>query len=200
MKRLLKSLTCFSVLLATATAGAPIRYVKPMDGLEAAAVSSVILRTKDKNAESKISDKEWVKTLLGTITDQDFPLRSGPLSFSLPGELCSVEFRDGSGKAVRIVTVLGAWNLLEAKSDGKLVLGSNRRFSDLVIRKLEEVAPEYIGRQRETYGKNLSGIYEKEYHDILESEQAGAGQPSARPESKSEGRDKPQTNSDGRSR
>ncbi len=158
----------------SATAGDAPRFSKPFQGIEAAAVSSVVLRTKDKNSEIKISDKEWTKALLGTITDRDFPLQKGPLGFSLPGELCSVEFRDGSGKALRIVTVFGAWNLLEVKSEGKSVLGSNRHFSDAVIRKLEESQPEYIQKQRETYGKNLSGRYEKEYRESLQGEQKGS--------------------------
>lgn len=169
MKILLNALICFAALLTMATAAEPLRFSKPFQGLEAAAVSSVVLRTKGKNAEITISDKEWIRTLLGTITDQDFPLRSGPMGFSLPGELCSVEFRDGSGKAFRIVTVFGAWNLLEVKSAGKSVLGSNRHFSDAVIRKLEESQPEYVKKQRETYGNNLSGKYEKEYRDIIQS-------------------------------
>lgn len=200
MKRLLKALICFAVLLTAATAGAPLRYSKPFQGMEPAAVSSVILKTKNKDAELKISDKEWTMALLGSITDQDFPLPSGPMSFSLPGELCSVEFRDESGKALRIVTVYGAWNLLEVKSDGKSVLGSNRHFSEAVIRKLEAAQPEYIQKQRETYGNDLSGKYEKEYRDILQSEQAGTGQPATRPESKSEGSDQPQSEAEGRSR
>jgi hypothetical protein len=200
MKRLLEALICFAVSLTTATAEAPLRYSKPFQGMEAGAVSSVILRTKTKNTELKISDKEWTSTLLGTITDKDFPLRSGPMSFSLPGELCSVEFRDESGKALRIVTVYGAWNLLAVRSDGKSVLGSNRHFSETVIRKLEAAQPEYIQKQRETYGKDLSGKYEKEYRDILQSEQAGTEQPATRPKSKPEGSDKPQPEAEGRSR
>jgi hypothetical protein len=175
MKRLLKALTWFAVSLSTATAGDSPKFSKPFQGIEPAAVSSVVLRTKEKNTKIKIADKEWTKALLGTITDRDFPLQKGPIGFSLPGELCSVEFRDGSGKALRIVTVFGAWNLLEVKSDGKSVLGSNRHFSDAVIRKLEEAQPEYIQKQRETYGKNLSGKYEKEYRDSLQSEQKGSG-------------------------
>lgn len=169
MKILLNALICFAALLTMATAAEPLRFSKPFQGLEAAAVSLVVLRTKEKNTEITVSDKEWTKTLLGTITDQDFPLRSGPMSFSLPGELCAVEFRDGSGKALRIVTVFGAWNLLEVKSEGKSVLGSNRHFSDAVIRKLEESQPDYVKKQRETYGKNLSGKYEKEYRDTIQS-------------------------------
>lgn len=169
MKILLNALICLAALLPLATAAEPLKFSKPFQGLEAAAVSSVVLRTKEKNSEITISDKEWTKTLLGTITDQDFPLQSGPMSFSLPGELCSVEFRDGSGKALRIVTVFGAWNLLEVKSEGKSVLGSNRHFSDAVIRKLEESQPEYVRKQRETYGKNLSGKYEEEYRDTIQS-------------------------------
>lgn len=169
MKLPLNALICFAASLTLATAAEPLKFSKPFQGLEAAAVSSVVLRTKHQNTEITVSDKEWTRTLLGTITDQDFPLRSGPMSFSLPGELCSVEFRDGSGKALRIVTVFGAWNLLEVKSDGKSVIGSNRHFSDAVIRKLEESQPEYVRKQRETYGKDLSGKYEKEYRDTIQS-------------------------------
>lgn len=176
MKILLNALICFATSLTVATAAEPIKFSKPFQGLEAAAVSSVVLRTKEKNSGITISDKEWAKTLLGTITDQDFPLRSGPMSFSLPGELCSLEFRDGSGKALRIVTVFGAWNLLQVRSDGKSVLGSNRHFSEAVIRKLEESQPDYIRKQRETYGKNLSGTFQKEYRDMIQSEQKERGE------------------------
>lgn len=97
------------------------------------------------------------------------------MSFSLPGELCSIEFRDESGNALRIVTVFGAWNLLEVKSKGKSVIGSNRHFSDAVIRKLEESQPEYVMKQRETYGRNLSGKYEKEYRDMIQSKRETTG-------------------------
>ena len=175
MKRILTLLVCLVVSVTAATAEETFQYSMPFQGVEAASITSVILRTKGKSDAIKILDKEWIRTLLATLTNQDFPLRKGPMGFSLPGELCSIEFRDGSPKVLRIVVVFGAWNLLSVNTEGKSVLGSNRRFADAVIRKLEEVHPEFILKQRETYGKDLSGKYQKEYLDFLKSEQVGRG-------------------------
>ena len=94
------------------------------------------------------------------------------MSFSLPGELCKIALKDKDGKNLRVITVYAAWNLLSVTDNGRSVLGSNRRFAAAVIRKLEESQPEYMRKQRETYGDQLSGKFVKEYWEILKGEQA----------------------------
>lgn len=115
------------------------------------------------------------------------------MSFSLPGELCKIALKDKDGKKLRVITVYAAWNLLLVTDNGRSVLGSNRRFAAAVIEKLEGSQPEYMRKQRETYGDQLSGKFKKEYWEIIKAEQAGADQPATKPADKPPVKDQPST-------
>lgn len=168
------ALLCASMAPSACAAGQEqgLLYSKPLQGLVVDSVASVVLRMKDDAVPVVVSDREWTRKLLATITERDFPRSKEPLGFSLPGELCSVEFRDADGKSLRVVTVFSAWNLLSVTSDPKAALGSNRHFADTVIRKLEETRPDYVQKQRKAYGDHFSGKYLKEYHEMIEGEEA----------------------------
>ena len=168
----LMALLCASMTASACAAGQEqdLLYSKPLQGFVVDSVASVVLRMKDDAAPAEVSDREWTQKLLATITDRDFPQSKEPLGFALPGELCTVEFRDAAGKPLRLVTVFAAWNLLSVTSDTTTALGSNRHFADAVIRKLEETHPDYVQKQRKTYGDHFSGKYQKEYHEVVEGE------------------------------
>ena len=200
MRPLYSVVAAISLLSALARAGESERYSNPFRDVNVEAVSSVVIHTKADSPLIQITDKNWTKQLMATITEKDFPLRRGPMSFSLPGELCRIALKDERGESMRVITVYAAWNLLSVTDKGRSVLGSNRQFAKAVIQKIEESQPEYMRKQLETYGDQLTGKYEKEYWQILNGEQAGTGQPATRPESKSEGSDKPQPEAEGRSR
>lgn len=172
MKQCSVLILVLGLLVATGMANEEMRYSSAMQGMSEKTVASVAIRTKNDAKAITVTDRDWIRDLLATSTKEDFPLRKGPMSFSLPGELCWIRLVDSTGKPLLTITVYGAWNLLEIKSDGRSVLGSNRRFAEAVIRKIEETQPEFIAKQREHYGKDFSGKYEKEYSDVLKGEQA----------------------------
>ena len=172
MKLPLTALLCVGTATSACAAehGQGLQYSKPLQGLVVDSVASVVLRMKDDAAPVEVSDREWTRNLLASITDRNFPQSKEPQGFALPGELCSVEFRDAVGKPLRVVTVFAAWNLLSVTSDTTTALGSNRHFAATVIRKLEETHPDYLQKQRKTYGDHFSGKYQKEYHEVVEGE------------------------------
>ena len=200
MKALLTTLLCLILPALVGASEVELKYSKPFAAVDAESIASIVIRIKNSEDALEISDKEWIRALRATITDMDFPLGSGVLGFSLPGEMCSLEFRDANGKPLRVVIVYGAWNLLSARHGTKSVLGSNRRFSEAVVKKLGAWKPEYMREQRKIYRDQISGEYEMEYRDVLKSEQTGTGQPATRPVDEPEGSDQPQPEAEGRSR
>jgi len=149
-------------------------YAKPFAGMESRNVGVVEIKVvyDDNGDVSKetltVDDAAWIATLFDTVTDKDYPVfpkEKG--AFSLPCALCHVRCLDESGKELLRTSIFGAWNLMMTKRAGKRgVLGSNRAFAALIIKKLNAEYPEVIKSHRQRYAGQFSGVFEHEYHEM----------------------------------
>lgn len=171
----------------------------PFEGVEAKNVARIEIKVSGVEKSIEVVDRKWITGFFELVTPRDYPITKGPMSFSMPPDVAQITLRDEDGTELVSTILYGPWNLMRTGKGTSNKLGSNRKLAAFILKEIERTHPKKLKDWRKKYRDQISGVYKREYRDVIKSEQDDAVQPATAVDSKAEGNEKAKPESEARS-